>query len=319
MSKKQYDFTKIDFSELRIQKRELLRVIAERNLPDSEDDLDGIVHLIDTIQDYVCDELGYNENEVFDLESDDPDFHPEPLYVATDEPDEQKFAREMSQLIYENHIESSYLYEHEEMSEEFVENVLNMPENAQACKELIRLDILKDFENDPDQFTRDENNKLRYEDNMHEYGYVIETYCLEKFYEGKTKEVWLCPHCGSDNIKVKVWAKPNSGMLTDVEDAYPIKDECLCLDCHEEGLAIFATLKYTAKVIGFQVVGIDGQDSYGEIHPDMDGSFCLYSLAQANEMLKHDKGKSDAQWRLLTIWTGDVEEPTMMFTGDPRA
>jgi len=80
---KHYDVTQIDFSELRIQKRELLRVIAERNLPDGEDDLDGIVHLIDTIQDYVCDVLGYNEHEVFDLEDEDKDYHPEPLYSGT--------------------------------------------------------------------------------------------------------------------------------------------------------------------------------------------------------------------------------------------
>jgi len=26
----------------------------------------------------------------------------------------------------------------------------------------------------------------------------------------------------------------------------------------------------------------------------------------------------DLNWRLLTIWEGDVEEPTMMFEGDPR-
>lgn len=69
---KHYDITNINWNDLRNQKRELLRVISERNLPDGEDDLDGIVHLIDSLQDYAVDELGYNEHEVFDLEDEDP-------------------------------------------------------------------------------------------------------------------------------------------------------------------------------------------------------------------------------------------------------
>ena len=65
---KHYDVTKIDFSDLRNQKRELLKVIEQRGKGEDEDDLYGILHLIDSIQDFVCDELGYNEKDVFDLE-----------------------------------------------------------------------------------------------------------------------------------------------------------------------------------------------------------------------------------------------------------
>jgi len=75
---KHYEITKIDFNELRNQKRELLKVIRERNLPDGEDDLDGILHLIDSIQDFVCDELGYPEMEVFDFQDEDPEFNMQP-------------------------------------------------------------------------------------------------------------------------------------------------------------------------------------------------------------------------------------------------
>jgi hypothetical protein len=292
-----------------------LKVIRERNLPEFEDDLDGIVHLIDDIQDFAVDKLGYNANEVYDFEDEDPDYHPEPLWQPdSNEPDEQKFAREMSDLIYEIHREASYLYDHEDMPEEFVETILNDPANVQACKELIRKDILDDLRLDPDKFHRDETNKLRYDESMFDYGYVIEGYCLEKFYEGKTKEAWLCPHCGSDNIKVKVWAKPNSGMLTDVDDAYPINNECHCLDCEQDGKAIFATtIKYLAEVIGFQVV-----DDEGNIHPDMAGSFCVYSLSQAQAMIKKGCKNPEQKWKLLAIWRYDIEEPTIMYTEGTR-
>jgi hypothetical protein len=70
---KHYDVTKIDFSDLRNQKRELLKVIEQRGKGEDEDDLYGILHLIDSIQDFVCDELGYNEKDVFDLEDEGTD------------------------------------------------------------------------------------------------------------------------------------------------------------------------------------------------------------------------------------------------------
>jgi hypothetical protein len=268
MSKKKYDVTKIDFSDLRNQKRELLKVIAQRDLPEHEDELSGILHLIDSIQDFVCDELGYNEHEVFDLTDEDPDYHPEPLYpVNPDEPDEETFAREMSELIYEIHREASYLYEHEAMSEEFVETILNDTGNVQACKELIRKDILDDLRLDPDKFQRDETGKLRYDESMFDYGYVIEGYCLEKFYEGKTKTVYLCKCCQSDNVEVKHWMNPNTGKLGDAVDvnAVGVNNESVgyCNDCQLPTTVYVAELKYLAEVIGYQVVS---DNDKGEIH-----------------------------------------------------
>jgi len=59
-------------------------------------------------------------------------------------------------------------------------------------------------------------------------------------------------------------------------------------------------------LLGYQVV-----DKNNIPHPDMDASFCIYSLDQANEMILN----SDDQkiWSLLSIYEGDIEEPTMMF------
>jgi hypothetical protein len=51
----------------------------------------------------------------------------------------------------------------------------------------------------------------------------------------------------------------------------------------------------------------------------MEASFCIYSLSQAKEMLEDLPGMNlFNEWKLLAIWTDDVEEPTMMFKGDPR-
>jgi len=129
----------------------------------------------------------------------------------------------------------------------------------------------------------------------------------------ETKQLWLCSNCGSDNIEMKVWRHANyfEPDNNDRDDSTE-DDECYCRDCNLVGEAINSELKYAAKVVGFQVV----DDEAGDIHPDMDGSFCLYNLSQANKMLhsKHDEGN----WKLLTIWSGDVEEPTIMFEGDPR-
>lgn len=127
----------------------------------------------------------------------------------------------------------------------------------------------------------------------------------------KIKTLWLCPNCGSDNVEFKVWANANTNEVSNTDA--PMEDEdCYCNDCKEHGELILSTLKETAKVVGFQVV----DDEAGDIHPDMDGSFCLYNLSQAEKMLhsKHDKGN----WKLLAIWSGDVEEPAIMFEGDPR-
>jgi predicted RNA-binding Zn-ribbon protein involved in translation (DUF1610 family) len=124
------------------------------------------------------------------------------------------------------------------------------------------------------------------------------------------KTVWICPYCGSDNIKFKVWAKANTN---EIIDSSPLEGEdCYCLDCEENGELILSTVNVDAKVEGFQVVDIEGN-----IHPDMDGSFCLYNLSQAREMLE-DNDNGNEQWKLLAIWTGDIEEPTIMFEGDPR-
>lgn len=62
---------KIGWESLRTQKTTLLYLIENRgkhNLDDHMvDDLDGIINLLDAVQDYAVDECGFDENRVFNL------------------------------------------------------------------------------------------------------------------------------------------------------------------------------------------------------------------------------------------------------------
>lgn len=130
----------------------------------------------------------------------------------------------------------------------------------------------------------------------------------------ETNTVYLCSHCNSDNVQVKAWVRPNNN--------YEFVDECpeelgWCTDEQLHAEIHTAELRDDAKVIGFQVVGEEGTAQEGEIHPDMNDSFCVYSLKQAEKMLRRTNPTGE-QWQLLTIWSGDIEEPVLMFKGDPR-
>jgi len=124
------------------------------------------------------------------------------------------------------------------------------------------------------------------------------------------KILYVCPICNSDNVEYKSWVNPNTNSISTPDEADD--SDCWCCDCetHNELITIQLPNNGT-KVIGFQVVSDDGN-----IHPAMAGSFCLYSLSQANEMLM-DNFKD--VWKLRAIYTGEIEVPTKMYTGkDPR-
>lgn len=57
----------IDFSQLREQKVALLGINAKVLSKDQYEALEGIVNLVDSIQDYAVDKLGYKAQEVFRL------------------------------------------------------------------------------------------------------------------------------------------------------------------------------------------------------------------------------------------------------------
>lgn len=124
----------------------------------------------------------------------------------------------------------------------------------------------------------------------------------------KTKTVYVCQNCNSDNVEVKAWVKPNKKN----EYSEEVEGE-LGWCCDEELHAVIdvVELNDNAKVIGFQVVGEQGSKQEGKLHPDVIGSFCIYSLSQVQKMLMNSD--DDEQWQLLTIWDTGIEKPTMMF------
>lgn len=62
---------KIDWELLKKQKQSLIAIIEWNKLPLLKDDLEGILSLIDATQDYAVDELGLDENVVFDLDKEE--------------------------------------------------------------------------------------------------------------------------------------------------------------------------------------------------------------------------------------------------------
>ena len=122
---------------------------------------------------------------------------------------------------------------------------------------------------------------------------------LEESREDVTKTVVLCKECNTDDVIIRG------------------KDKGFCMICGKDVETYTTDLKSDAKVIGYQVVGMAEHENEGQLHPEMLGSFALYSLSQARKMLKNDKILYINEWIIVSIWSGDIEEPTFMFRGNP--
>ena len=59
------NYEKIDFKLLREQKETLIKTIQDSNVREDFNKLDGIVYMIDSIQDYAVNVKGYDEELIF--------------------------------------------------------------------------------------------------------------------------------------------------------------------------------------------------------------------------------------------------------------
>lgn len=191
---------------------------------------------------------------------------------------------------------------------EFVDEVLNSDEHISGIKCHILNAIGNHLVLNPNDF-KNKRNDYRYTPDVYDFAYNMDSY-IENLYEETvlTKKLWVCSNCNSSNVQVKAWVDPNNNnnYIGEVSDGEP--NDNYCTDCDGHHRLVYSTLKFTAKIEGYQVVGCDNTKHEGDIHPKMDGSFCIYSLEQAKEMID-----DDMLWRLQTIWSGDIEEPTFMF------
>lgn len=232
----------------------------------------------------------------------------------------ENFAIAMSDLLFTMRIEDSFFSElttpntNVLIPEDFKDNIVNKDIHIKKMKSLIKNDIVGYLTQYPNNY-KNEKGVYEYQPNVYDHSTYVDTY-VEQLYEDLhcTKTVWVCPDCGSDNVQFKTWTDANTMKATNEE--CPMEDgDCACKDCESTSLLITKTMIPKAKVIGFQVNAIDGIGQL-HMHPNMEASFCIYNLEQAQEMMNND-GYCEYN-ELVTIWTDDIEEPTMMFEGDPR-
>ena len=234
----------------------------------------------------------------------------------------EKFAIAMSVLLYEMRAESDLSgaslttpNTNSAVPHEFIESTIDDVEHIENMKEIIYKDIVQTLTEHPNLY---KNDKGEYEYNMDVYGfaYVIDSY-VERLYEdtNETKSVWVCPDCRSDNVQFKTWTDANT--MTATNDECPMEEgDCHCKDCESTSVLITKIMMPRKKVIGFQVILIDGV-GHPILHPKMNGNHSnVYNLEQANKMVSNPEYGEYCE--LKTIWTDDIECPVMMFEGNVR-
>jgi len=233
----------------------------------------------------------------------------------------EKFALAMSVLLFEIRIEdlnNSMLFDDDQkqIPVDIIDGILDDPEHAKAIKEKIRLSVLQDVIARPNEYDMN-GNEYVYSGDIYDHAYLVDRYVEARFADTQTKTVYMCSHCNSDSVQVKAWVRPNEGMKY-VDEVSEGDEPGWCDDCGLHAVIDTAEVKRRDVVIGFQVCGDDCSNEAGKFHPLMKSEKHVYSLNQARVMLDNNHGGQE-QWNLLAIWIADVEEPTLMFEGDPRA
>lgn len=302
----------IDWTLLRNQKTTLLMLTSTVN-KDITNDLDGIVHLIDAIQDYAVDEMEIPEMYVYDFELEEN---------RDKETDEERFARENAETVFEMCTEGDSLYIDDEnnelqMGKEFIDKVINDKYSADMMKLEIRRAILKGVTEHPEDFERDENGKFCYDYRLCEdFGGIIDNYLKNEYESTHTRTIQLCSNCASDNVVMEAWVNPNkeNEFKGTIFKELPTDSGKYCLDCRQHIGFIETEMALNKKLIGFQVINVDSEEE--TLHEKMVSRNSVYSLRQALNMLYNSETVN--AWKLVAIWSGDIENPVMCFNGDPR-
>ena len=231
-----------------------------------------------------------------------------------------EFAIAMSVLLFEMRIESDTPYGDNDnpVPQDFALQVIDDPEHIVQIKKRIQDSIMEHLESSPDDYTivhDDDKKYYSYCTDVYDHAMAIDAYVDEMYDDTQTKCIYQCQHCMSDAVQVKAWVRPNEGnKYVDEVEGDPLG---WCDDCEQNVVVETVEVKKRAHVIGYQV--LDDTHNATDMHPHMDASFCVYSLDQARSMLDDDNlGDERGKWQLVAIWDDTIEEPTMMFEGDPR-
>jgi hypothetical protein len=181
---KNFDFSKIDFTDLRTQKGVLLVIIDE--LEKKQDirfeELNGILHLIDSIQDYAVDVLGVPEMMVFDLDVEENREAEKP---------EVRFVRESTDRIFDELCESDGFHQDDYVPSIFIEEMMTNEMHKAIIKSKIREQMLEDLKNHPVLFDITETTKeLQYDGDMREdYEGLVTDYIRKEFRRKEAEDI----------------------------------------------------------------------------------------------------------------------------------
>ena len=234
-----------------------------------------------------------------------------------------EFAIAMSVLLFEMRIESDTPYGDNDkpVPLDYAEKVIDDPDHIVAIKKRIQDSIMEHLElspNDYATFNQDRTVKhYSYCTDVYDHAMAIDAYLDEQYLKDNPEfeNVHVCDFCGSDNVQTKAWVRPNVNNLF-VDIASEEINDNYCDDCELNSCLTVVQKNVRDAVIGFQVWGDTGTAQEDYVHPQAQSSLEVYSLDQANSMMDDDN--TNEQWTLKAVWSGDIECPTMMFTGDPR-
>lgn len=167
--------TKIDFTTLRNQKATLLNVIdGLEKCNANTDDLNGILYLLDALQDYAVDVLGIPETHVFDFELEEE--------RETSTP-EELFARKSADRIFGELCESDGFHQDDYIPSVFIEEIMTNTMHKAVIKSAICGMILNDLKAHPQLFDINETTReLQYDGDMREdYEGLVINYIRKEF------------------------------------------------------------------------------------------------------------------------------------------
>ena len=112
---------------------------------------------------------------------------------------EQKFAKEMSDLVYDKWTKSKYFNQTvNKVSDVFANNIIDNPKHSMIIRGIMYDTILADVTANPNAFEKeDKNMEFRYSPEVFEYGkhvnsYIADLYEKERWQRIKTKyKVWI--------------------------------------------------------------------------------------------------------------------------------